>query len=189
MLKKSRMHIPHSGNPETDNYSLTSKPKSCTGTGLSNSSSSFKVVVRRGTDSYFHKNPSSAVWLSRPSNPPVGLWDAISTTGCSVSNYRVCAPGASASCSGARGFLAFISTMADESSMGCGPSFKLCLRETRKTSDDAGLPAGSMSKSNWEPLLWVSLRFRSRSSFSRMYDAMGPEVGSAGQRWLRRYWC
>lgn len=42
MQKKSRMHIPRSSNPETDNYSLIAEPRPHTGTA-SSQSSSFKA--------------------------------------------------------------------------------------------------------------------------------------------------
>ena len=38
-----------------------------------------------------------------------------------------------------------------ESSMRCGPSFQLCLRDDGESDNDAGLPPGRMSISNWGP--------------------------------------
>ena len=67
--------------------------------------------------------------------------------------------------------------MADESSMGFGPSFQLCIRDSGETVNDAGLPAGSMSMSNWVPLLCVLFRLRSRLSSSERYDTIGPRDG------------
>ena len=61
--------------------------------------------------------------------------------------------------------------------MRCGSSFQLCLRDDGETDNDAGWPPGRMSISNWDPLLWVVFRLRSRLSSSEMYDAIGPRDG------------
>lgn len=60
---------------------------------------------------------------------------------------------ASASDFGARGFLASTSTTTGDSRMRCDPSFELCLQDDGETDNDAGLPSGRMSISNWGPLL------------------------------------
>ena len=61
--------------------------------------------------------------------------------------------------------------------MRCGSSFQLCLRNDGETDNDAGLPPGRMSISNWGPLLWLFFCLRSRLSNSEMYDAIGPRDG------------
>lgn len=90
---------------------------------------------------------------------------------------KTCGPGASASSSGALGFLASTSRMAEESSMGFGPSSQLRLVDIGKTGGDADLRIASISMSNFEPLLWVLLRLRSSSSFSDMNESMGRREG------------
>ena len=89
----------------------------------------------------------------------------------------MCGPGASASSSGALGFLASTSRMADESSMGFGPSSQLCRLDFGNTGGDTDLRIGSISMSSFEPLLWVLLRLRSSSSFSDMNESMGRREG------------
>lgn len=69
-----------------------------------------------------------------------------------VSASIMCGPGASASNSGALGFLASISKTAEESSMEFGPSSQLWLPDIGKAAD-AGLRVGSISMSSFEPLL------------------------------------
>ena len=75
------------------------------------------------------------------------------------------------------GLVASTSTTTGESSMRCGPSFQLCLRDDGATHNDAGLPPGRMSISSRDPLLWVFFRLRSRLSSSEMYDTIGPRDG------------
>ena len=72
--------------------------------------------------------------------------------GSTVSISMIWGPGASASNSGARSVFASTSVTTDESSIGCGPSFRLCLLDNRDTID-AGLRTGSISMSSLEPLL------------------------------------
>ena len=68
--------------------------------------------------------------------------------------------------------------MADESTIGFGPSFQLCFRDSGETVNDAGLPAGSMSMSKRVPLLCVLFRLRRRRSRSEIYDTIGPRDGT-----------
>lgn len=94
-----------------------------------------------------------------------------------VSISKTCGPGASASSSGALGFLASTSRTADESSMGFGPSSRLHLVDSGKTGGGSDMRIASISMSSFEPLLWVLLRLRSNSSFSDMNESMGRREG------------
>lgn len=91
----------------------------------------------------------------------------------------MCGPGASASSSGALGFLASISRTAEESSMGFGPSSQLCLLDNGRIGDDAGLGACSISLSSWGPLLCGLLRLCLRSflGLSEMIDGINGRKG------------
>ena len=58
-----------------------------------------------------------------------------------------------------------------------GSWFEVCALDMGRRAGGADLPVGSMSMSSLEPLLWVLLRLRNRSSFSMMNDGMGPREG------------
>ena len=94
-----------------------------------------------------------------------------------MSTSTTCGPGASASSSGALGFLASTSRTADESSMGFGSPSRPCLFDNGKAGD-ADLRVGSISMSNLEPRLCVLLRWRSSLSFSEINDSMGRREGT-----------
>ena len=78
-----------------------------------------------------------------------------------------------------------ISVTKDESSMGCGSSFQLFVLDNGDTGV-AALRTGSISMSNWEPLLCVLLRTRSSLSLSDIKDSIGRREGkhASGERKL-----